>query len=281
MTQPESGPASNVPHQPPIPLAPPGGAFPQPPAALLEPDPAPRPGSGPATGAEVLDPAPRAPRVRAAARDILRTLALTSAVYCVLLVMGIIWMIVTWDDTGLFPLVADWSLVVIPVTTAILQTRRIRSGQQTTGKRKMRISIVDARTGRAPTSRQAVIRTALLWFCVLSTVGALTLAWDLMSALRYASDLGVAPTDPYAYSTVLYGLQLFVPSQLGFVAPFVWIGTLISISLGNRRTPWDRAAGTTVVTAQSVWWAENDMPNPRIVAEATAARAAAATLASA
>jgi hypothetical protein len=256
MTPSEPVPAPSEPQRPPLPLPPPGAALPQPPTALYAAEPTP---VSPWT--ESLDPAPVPARVLAAAIDFLLTLVVALPVAALLLFIGASWAF-SGFGTGITLIVLSvLALVLIPLAAGILRVRRIRSRGDTVGMRKMRISIVDARTGRSVTTRQAVIRAAVLVVPSLVTVGALNLVWVLYVGY------------PHTYGMSFSGL-----SSLGLIAPVVWAAALVWMSVGDRRGPWDSASGTRVVTAQSVWWAENGIPNPRLAPDAAASDASDASV---
>jgi uncharacterized RDD family membrane protein YckC len=252
MTQPE--PASEAHHvpplatsaQPPVPLAPPGATLSDPPAAFYAPEPA-----AVTASAASLDPAPLLPRVFASAVDFVLTFVVTVVVAAFLLYVAVIMGFSGADGAYGVLVLAFAACVVIPLAANALKVRQVRSGRQTVGKRMMRIAIVDARTGGTVTIRQAIIRAAIVVVPSLVTVGAINLAWDFF----------VGQSNPY-------GIGLSLLSPIGFVAPIVWIAALIMMSVGDRRGLWERAAGTRVVTAQSLWWAANGVPNPRLVPEA-------------
>jgi uncharacterized RDD family membrane protein YckC len=263
MTEPESVSARH-PAQPPVPFEQPLSHPSEPPASAS----APAHSRGPApvaSWASALDPAPTKPRVRAAASEVINTLVLTFTVYGVLRVIAFL----TTYPHGGGPLesLGNVSLVAIPLASAALQAFQLRTRQQTRGKKEMRISVVDARTGRAVLTRQAAIRSALFWACVLVSLGFVGLAWDFIVAVVYVVAVDASGGVGSGLDVFWYGVTRGVLSPLGFAAPAVWIVTRIMLTSGDRRTPWDRAAGTTVVTAQSVWWAENGVPNPRLVSE--------------
>jgi uncharacterized RDD family membrane protein YckC len=242
-----------VPAQPPAPLQPPGALVP-PPQELYAPETA-----APSSWAALLDPAPALARTFAAAIDFLLTFVVTIAVAACLLVAGFSRGVSGYGTGSTLLYLSFASLVVIPVLANVLKARRIRTRQQTLGKQAMRITIVDARSGRAVTMGQALIRSALLAIPGLVTVGAINLLWAIWVG-------SVGSTGP-SFS----GL-----SPLGLVAPIVWTALLVWMSVGDRRGPWDSAARTRVVTAQSVWWAANNVPNPRLAADPTNPPASAA-----
>jgi hypothetical protein len=283
MTQPETGPDQRavaapiagdhatavppaVPAQPPVPLAPPGITLaetatardaavpaPDPSAALYAPEPIPVP-----AWATSLDPAPVMARVFAGMIDFFLTFVVTVVVAAILLYSAVVMGFSGTQGAYAVLLLAFAVCALIPLVANALKVRQIGAGRQTRGKRMMRIAIVDSRTGGTVSIRRAIIRAAILLVPSLLTVGAINLIWDVV----------VGQSNPY-------GVGLSLLSPLGFVAPIVWIAVLVMMSAGDRRGLWDRAAGTRVVTAQSLWWAANDVPNPRLVSASAASATAA------
>lgn len=116
-------------------------------------------------------------------------------------------------------------VVVLPVVAGLAWAEAGRR-HASVGKRVRRLRVVDARTGEGVTLGRALLRNAL-------KVG---LPWTIghvavIALVTGSADGTVAPTG-------------WVVTALAYVLPLIYV---ISLFVGDGRTPYDRIAGTRVV----------------------------------
>lgn len=151
---------------------------------------------------------------------ILAWVAVTAAVGVPLYLAGVT------ADLGVVALnVVSAVVVVLPVVVGLARAGASRR-QASVGKRARRLRVVDARTGTGVTFRQALARNALKvglpW--TIGHVAVIALVTD-------SADGTVAPA-------------VWVVTALAYVIPLIYV---ISLIVGDGRTPYDRVAGTRVV----------------------------------